>query len=121
MTILKPEQILQYRTELAEYPEAINALDAIEECEGDIEVATTLIASRSGESVLMSDSLLNNLVDRAREYLCKPENKDGWDDLKDVIDILKQILPAPAPLAVTCALKLSEIGLRNLCKAKTNS
>ncbi len=121
MTILTPEKIAKYRNELKEYPEAITALNTIEECEGNLEDATALIASRSGESVLMGDSLLNDLVKRARKHLCQPDNQKEWADLKDVLEILKEFLPSPIPLAVTCTLKLSEIGLRNLCKSETDS
>jgi hypothetical protein len=33
MTQVKPEEIAQFRTELADYPDAIAALKEIEECE----------------------------------------------------------------------------------------
>jgi hypothetical protein len=116
MSVITSEQVDTYRVSLQGYPEATVALDAVEECEGNLEDATVLIASRLGESVLMGDSLLDNLVQRARKHLCQPNHQEKWTDVKDILEILKEFLPTPAPLAVTCTLKLSEIGLRNLCQ-----
>jgi|JFJP01.1.fsa_nt_gi hypothetical protein len=115
MTIITPEEFEKFRSELGDSPELQKIKDALEECDLILEDATMLIASRAGEPVEMGDSLLENLVEMSRKHLCKPEVKAGWSDLKEVLDILKEFLPTPAPLTLTCLLKLFEIGLRNLC------
>lgn len=117
MTTINPEEFDKFRSELGDSPELQEIEDTLEECDWILEDATTLIASRAGEPVEMGDSLLENLVEKSRKHLCKSEVKAGWSDLKDVLDILKEILPPPAPLAVACLFKLSEIGLRNLCES----
>jgi len=115
MTTVTQAEIDEFRAKLGDIPELQETVATLEECDWILEDATMLIASRAGEPVEMGDSLLENLVERSRKHLCKPEVKAGWSDLKDVLDILKEILPPPAPLAVACLFKLSEIGLRNLC------
>lgn len=115
MTTVTKQEVEKFRSELGDSPELQKTVDTLEECDWVLEDATTLIASRAGEPVEMGDSLLENLVEKSRKHLCKSEVKAGWSDLKDVLDILKEILPPPAPLAVACLFKLSEIGLRNLC------
>lgn len=118
MTIVTQTEVEKFRSELGETPELRETLSTLEECDWILEDATMLIASRAGEPVEMGDSFLESLVERSREHLCKPEVKERWNDLKDVLDILKEVLPFPAPLAVACLFKLSDIGLRNLCKSE---
>ncbi|MEG3973067.1 hypothetical protein QT970_00385 [Microcoleus sp. herbarium8] len=121
MTIINPEEFENFHSKLGDSPELQETLDTLKECDWILEDATMLIASRAGEPVEMGDSLLENLVEKSRKHLCKPEVKAGWSDLKEVLDILKEILPPPAPLAVACLFKLSEIGLRNLCDSEAES
>jgi len=49
MTTVTPEEIEQYRSQLAADPNALKALDVLEECEGDLEYAAETIAIESGE------------------------------------------------------------------------
>ncbi|MBD1836693.1 hypothetical protein H6F78_20555 [Coleofasciculus sp. FACHB-64] len=49
MTIVTPEEIAKFRFELANNPEALTALDVLEECEGDLEYAAETVAIESGE------------------------------------------------------------------------
>ncbi|NER38683.1 MAG: hypothetical protein F6J93_32815 [Oscillatoria sp. SIO1A7] len=121
MTTVTPEEFAKFRSQLAGTPEIQESLSTLEdnlrECDWILEDATTLIAVEAGESVLMGDSLLEELVERAKKRLCQPkEDEEKWRDLKDVFDIIQLFLPAPLPLITACLLKLSEIGLRNLCK-----
>lgn len=126
MTDIKPDDFSQFRAELGETPESKASLDILEntlsECDWNLDDATTLIAVDAGESVLMGDSLLEDIVERSRKHLCQPEvKKKKWSDIKDVLDILREFLPPPAPIAVACLFKLWEIGLRNLCQAESDS
>jgi hypothetical protein len=121
MTTVTPEEFENFRSQWGETPEVRESLEILEnnlkECDWILEDATTLIAVETGEStVLMGDSLLDNLVEKSRTHLCKPEVKKGWDDLKDVLEFLKEFLPTPVPLVMACVFKLWEIGLKNLCK-----
>ncbi|GGA46239.1 hypothetical protein [Okeania sp. KiyG1] len=120
MTKVTPAEFENFRSQLGETSEVKESLSILEnnleECDWILEDATTLIAVDFEESVLMGDSLLEDLVERARKHLCKPEIEKGWDDLKDVLELVKELLPTPAPLVMACVFKLWEIGLKNLCK-----
>ncbi|NET42595.1 hypothetical protein [Okeania sp. SIO2B3] len=48
MITITPEEIENFRSQLADYPEALAALDEIEEDEGDLEYATGIIALEAG-------------------------------------------------------------------------
>ena len=117
MTVVNQNQVKYFRDQLGDVSELTETLQVLEQCDWILEDASLLIASRSGEPVEMSDSLLDDLVQKSQQYLCESENKKSWNDLKDILEILKELLPPPAPLAVTCLFKLSEIGLRNLCNS----
>lgn len=120
MTTITQQDFAQFCSELGETSQLKKSIEVLEnnlkDCDWNLEDAATLIAVEAGESVLMGDSLLEELVEKSRTHLCKPEVRKEWNDLKDVCDLLKEFLPTPLPLVVTCLFKLWEIGLRNLCK-----
>ena len=49
MTTITQAQIEQYRSQLQEYPDALQGLEVLEGCEGDLEYAAETIAIESGE------------------------------------------------------------------------
>jgi hypothetical protein len=49
MTQVTPEEIALFRVQLADYPDALAALEEIEECEGDLEDAAMVLAIRVGQ------------------------------------------------------------------------
>ncbi|MEG4581841.1 hypothetical protein QUA71_19825 [Microcoleus sp. MON1_C5] len=83
MTIVTESEIERYRLQLAEYPDALKALDVLEDCEGDLEYAAETIAIVSGE--LKNDlaekdpnqpSLLHKQFERLRPHICTQAFKD---------------------------------------------
>lgn len=114
------EVIKELRLVLSTNSEAIEALDIIEENEGDLDEAFSILNS----GVRGDEAGLNDLVEKAKKYLCKSEIKDGWNNLKDLFDILVMGLGASAgftaPITVLVIGKICDIGLRNLCKDKTD-
>jgi hypothetical protein len=112
--------IEELRLALSDNSEAIEALDIIEENGSDPDIAFSILSS----GVRGDEESLNDLVEKAKKYLCKAEVKDGWGNLKDIFDILVAGLGAlsgfTAPIAVVVIGKICDIGLRNLCKDKTD-
>lgn len=49
MTTVTQAEIEQYRSQLQEYPDALKALDVLQDCEGDLEYAAETLAIESGE------------------------------------------------------------------------
>jgi hypothetical protein len=117
MSIFPEDEIEKLRSELGDSSDLEETLNILYECDRDLEDTILLIASRAGEPLEMGDSLLERLVEQSRKHLCKPEVRTRWNDIKDVLEIIKEILPPPTPLAITCLFKLYEIGLRNLCES----
>ena len=50
MVVITSQEIARFRSELAAYPEALKALDEIEDCEGNIEDAAISLAIQAGQN-----------------------------------------------------------------------
>ena len=64
MVIITSQQIAQFRSQLAEYPEALKALDAIEDCEGNIEDAAISLAIQAGQEPNISENWLDGFAEK---------------------------------------------------------
>ncbi|MEG4322662.1 MULTISPECIES: hypothetical protein [unclassified Microcoleus] len=83
MITITQSEIEQYRSQLQEYPDALKALDVLQECEGDLEYAAETLAIESGE--LDNDlgdkdpnepSWLEKSAARLRPHVCTQAFKD---------------------------------------------
>lgn len=117
------EEIAQFRSELANYPEAslreqaLKELEVVENCNGDLERATRVLARRAEESIIKGDYSFNKLVDKAREILCKPEIMDKLakaDQPQRVLELVAMFLPPPLP-EVIVTLILVKMGVNYFC------
>ncbi|WP_228059035.1 hypothetical protein [Nostoc sp. LEGE 06077] len=80
MITVTPEEITQFRSQLADSPEALEALDAIEECKGNLEAATQLIAVETTDAqvILRADSnFLEKLAQKLSHTICQEEFDDS--------------------------------------------
>jgi hypothetical protein len=83
MTTVTQAQIEQYRSQLQEYPDALKAIDVLEECEGDLEYAAETVGIETGE---LADDLgdeypnepswLEKSADKLRPHICTQAFKD---------------------------------------------
>jgi hypothetical protein len=76
MIVITSQEIALFRSELAAYPEALKALDEIEDCEGDIEDAAISLAIQAGQEPNISENWLDGLAKRCRVAICKSEVKE---------------------------------------------
>ena len=76
MVQITSQEIAQFRSQLAEYPEALKALDEIEDCEGDIEDAAISLAIQAGQEPNISENWLDGLAKRCRVAICRSEIKE---------------------------------------------
>ncbi|WP_293069744.1 MULTISPECIES: hypothetical protein [unclassified Moorena] len=118
MITVTREEIEQFRDQLANYPEALAALNEIEEEEGDLEYATEIIASEAGiERIDIQESWLQNLARRCRHIICQDEFRD--DRLAGVTTALVASLAAsgnlPLALATPVAIYIVKIGVKSFC------
>ncbi|NES22433.1 MAG: hypothetical protein F6K41_26825 [Symploca sp. SIO3E6] len=74
MTIVTSEEIAQFRSKLSSYPEAMKALDVIEDCEGDLEDAAISLAIQAGQQPQRDNSeWLDALARKCRAVICQKE------------------------------------------------
>lgn len=74
MTQVTPEEIAKIRAELTDYPDALSAVAAIEDCEGDLEDAAMVLAIRVGQQPEIANSdWLDSLAKKCRTVICQEE------------------------------------------------
>lgn len=120
MLTLTPEEISQFRTQLADSPEALAALDAIEECEGNLEAATQLIAVETTEAEvsLRGDSnFLEKLAEKLSNIICQEEFDELMTGvLTTAIATLAASGNIPIALATPVVIYVARIGKKQFCK-----
>lgn len=74
MTTVTAQEIAQFRTELANNPDAMKALNVIEDCEGDLEDAAMALAIRAGQQPQRDNAeWLDALARKCRAVICQKE------------------------------------------------
>jgi hypothetical protein len=109
------EEIARLREQLKHNPEALAALDTIQDCEGNLEEAARSIAIAAGKTDVESD-LLEELSTRCRTVICQ-------EDMKEKLPVLIAAIAAflasssgfPSRLATPIALFALEKGSENFC------
>jgi len=119
MTIISSQQIATFRSELSDYPEAMQALDVIEDCEGDLEDAAIAMAIRAGQQPQINNAeWLDSLARKCRAVICQPEFRE--DLLKgsyaSVIKYLAQTPLLPEILATPVLMYVVNEGVNNFCE-----
>lgn len=115
MTTVTQEEIEQFREQLRDYPNALLELDVINECEGNLEDAATVIALEAGVEQVQSD-LLDKLSQRCRNVICQEDMKE---ELPVLLAAITEFLAAgsgfPPGLATPLAIFVTKIGLKKFC------
>ncbi len=115
MFFLTSTEIAHYRSELSSIPDALRALDMIEDCEGDLEDAAIALALQVGQEPDRSDRWLDGLAKRWRVFLCQQFALDGVG-LATVVQALVGETSLPAVLATAVVIYILKTGVENFCK-----
>jgi hypothetical protein len=112
------EEIAQYRSELSASPEALRALDMIEDCEGDLEDAAIALALQARQEPDTSDRWLEGLAKRCRAVLCQADIRANLaaGSLYEVMRSLAQATDLPPSLATPVIIYVLKTGLEDFCK-----
>jgi hypothetical protein len=112
------EEIAQYRSELSASPEALRALDMIEDCEGDLEDAAIALALQARQEPDTSDRWLEGLAKRCRAVLCQADIRANLaaGSLYEVMRSLAQAMELPPSLATPVIIYVLKTGLEDFCK-----
>jgi hypothetical protein len=115
--ILTSQEIARYRSELAECPGALSALDAIEDCEGDLEDAAISLGIQVGQQPDRTD-WLDGLAKRCRVAICQTQFRADLLEgkLADVVSNLVAQKICPAILATPIALYVVKCGVNEFCQ-----
>ena len=120
MITVTPEEITQFRSQLVDSPEALAALDAIEECKGNLEAAAQLIAvnTTDTEVSLRGDSnYLDNLAQKLSKIICQEEFDDLMTGvLTAAIATLAASGNIPIALATPVVIYVVKIGVKKFCE-----
>ncbi len=123
MIALTPEEITQLQARLADYPEALSALQEIEDCEGDVEDAAISLALRSGQEPDTNEQWLAGFSKRYRHIACQPQFRDSLaaGQLSPLINYLTQETDCPALIAAPVAIYVLKSGVDSFCRSFDNS
>lgn len=119
MTKVTAKEIAQFRSQLADDPIAMESLDLIEDCEGDLEDAAMTLAIRSGQEPEIANSeWLEDLAKRWRSVICQQEFRDDLlnGSISSTVEHLKTIATFPAMLATPVIMYVLKQGVNNFCE-----
>lgn len=117
MVSLTSQEIAHYRSQLALYPEALAALDAIEDCEGDLEDAAISLAIGVGQQPDRGD-WLDGLAKRFRVAICQDAIKENLlnERLAPVLGILMEAKLCPDVLVTPVMIYALKQGIDEFCE-----
>ncbi len=118
MIILTSQEIAQFRSQLAEYSVALEALDRIEDCEGDLEDATIEMAIHVGQLPDTSENWLDGLAKRYRVSLCNKDLRENLiqGNIKSMVEALIEENECPALLITPVVLYAVKSGIDQFCQ-----
>ncbi|HEY9794137.1 MAG TPA: hypothetical protein V6D30_00735 [Leptolyngbyaceae cyanobacterium] len=119
MTIVTSQEIAQFRSELANNPQAMKALDAIEDCEGDLEDAAIALAIRAGQQPQRDNAeWLDALARKCRAVICQQEFREDLlnGSFAGIIAYLSQTPLLPGILATPVLMYVVRQGINNFCE-----
>jgi hypothetical protein len=118
MIVITSQEIAKFRSELAAYPEALKALDEIEDCEGDIEDAAISLAIQAGQEPNISENWLDGLAKRCRVAICKSELKADLTNgrLNTAFGDLVAAKVCPETLITPVIIYVYKTGVNDFCE-----
>jgi hypothetical protein len=130
MTTVTQEEVAKFRAELADYPEALTALDIIEEWDGDLADAAESIATRNGIEGVEDNADLRwffAMLVKIRDLtkICEPENQNFRENYLPVLippiaDVMSSSFGCPpgiaSLLATPFAVYIKEEGMEKFCQ-----
>ncbi len=117
MIILTFEEIARLRSELATDSMAMECLDLIEDCDGNVEDAAISLALRSGLEPDTSDRWLESLAKRYRATLCQRDMRETLleGNAATLNDYLTAAGICPPPLVAPVVIFVLSQGLSSFC------
>ena len=120
MTTVTQEEINQFREQLAGYPEAIAALDVIQQCDGYVEDALTLLMMR--ETGKEPDRGVDEWLQKCRRVICQEDVKEALESglIAPAIEPLAISMGLPPGTATALGILAFKIGIKKLCDSPSS-
>ncbi|MFQ4141345.1 hypothetical protein [Chlorogloeopsis sp. ULAP02] len=119
MTTVTVQEIALFRSQLADDPRAMEALDMIEDCEGDLEDAAMTLAIRVGQEPERANSeWLDALARKWRAVICEQGFREDLlnGSVKGIIERLNTMPTFPKILATPVLMYILKQGINNFCE-----
>ncbi|MBW4673293.1 MAG: hypothetical protein KME52_04535 [Desmonostoc geniculatum HA4340-LM1] len=119
MTKVTSKEIAQFRSQLADDPSDMEALDLIEDCDGDLEDAAMTLAIRAGQEPERANSeWLDALARKWRAVICEQEYREDLlnSSLQKMMEHLKTTPAFPKILATPVLIYVLKQGVKNFCE-----
>lgn len=115
MITVTPEEISQFRIQLADNSQALVALDTIEECEGYLDDAVPLLFMR--ETAQEADRSLNDLLEKCRQFICQEEVRDFLESglIAPIVEPLAASAGIPLGTATALSICVFKLGAKKFC------
>ena len=119
MTQVTLEEVAKLQTELINYPNALAALQEIEECEGDLEDAAMVLAIRAGQQPDIANAeWLSSLAKKCRAFICRQELRNALAN-ESFVPVVEQLTAAkicPTLLVMPVLLYVVKQGIDEFCQ-----
>lgn len=111
------EEISHFRSQLANYPDILKALDVIEDCDGDLEDAALVLAIEVGQQP-DSSVWLDGFAKRYRPALCEQGVRENLlnGELTAVVEYLTGNQILPLILAAPVLMYIMKQGVNDFCE-----
>lgn len=119
MTQVTSAEIAQFRSQLADYPDALISLDVIEDCEGDLEDAAMVLAIRVGQQPDIANSVwLDSLAKKCRAVICQEEFRNDFvnGNFSGMMGHLAATKLCPALLVTPVLMYVFQQGVNKFCE-----
>ena len=118
MIVLTTKEVARYRSQISEYEAALEALDAIEDCEGNLEDAAITLALKLGMEPSNSEIWLRDEAKRCRAIICQQEFREDLlnKNITRVVGYLLEQEICPPVLAAPAVIYAVETKIQKFCK-----
>ena len=118
MTKVTSQEIALFRSQLADDSSAMEALDLIEDCDGDLEDAAMSLAIRAGQEPGITNSeWLDAMARKWRSLLCQQEYREDLlsSSVVRIMERLKKMPSFPESLATPVLIYVLKQGVTDFC------
>ncbi|PZO53711.1 MAG: hypothetical protein DCF15_12625 [Phormidesmis priestleyi] len=123
MILLTPAEITQLRSRLADYPHALEALQEIEDCDGDVEDAAISLALKSGQEPDTNEQWLASFSKRYRHIACQTPFREDLTagQISSLVNHLTQETDCPPLMAAPITIYIHHFGIDTFCNSLDHS